>query len=202
MNLKKISIFATIPTLLLGISWVLEEFNLPVLAFTFFLAFFALSLLIFGMGWIKKFPKWTIHSIGISVIISLFLMNVSSPVLNRTEVWGIIALVPLILTIVTSFLLRPSFQPLRHLYNQIKEEKNILIFLFYGILPVILWMGFDEIYRPCLFIYPILLTIITAVTIILYLENKNKKHRNLILIFGTIIPIVIAIMGVMNVFGK
>jgi hypothetical protein len=202
MNLKKTSIFATIPTLLFGISWLLEEFNLPVLAFAFFLAFFALSLLIFGMGWIKNFPKWTIHSIGISIIMSLFLMNVSSPVLNRTEVWGIIALIPLILTLMLSLLLRPSFQPLKQLYNQIKEEKNILIFLFYGVLPVILCMGFDEIHRPCLFIYPILLTIITAVTIILYLESKNKKHRNIILIFGTIIPIIIAIMGVMNVFGK
>jgi glucose uptake protein GlcU len=127
-------------------------------------------------------------------------MNVSTPMLNRTEVWGIIALTPLILTLIISLLFHFSLQPLKQLYNQIKEEKNILIFLLYGILPVALWMGFDEIDRPLLFIYPILLTIITVATIILYLESQNKTHRNLILIFGTIIPIIIATIGIINLF--
>jgi len=194
-KIKKTSLFATIPILLYGICWLLEEFNFPILGFTFFLSSFVLYLLILGIGWVKNFPKWTIHSVGISVIMSLFLMYVTTPImLNRTEEWGIIALIPLIFTLIISLLLRPSFQPLKQLYNQIKEEKNILILLFYGILPLILWMGFDEIHRQTLFIYPIILTIIAIITIILYLENKSQKHRNLILIFGTIIPIIIAII--------
>ena len=197
-RIKKTSIFATIPILLFGISWLLED---TILGFTFFLASFVLYLLILGIGWVKNFPKWTIYSIGTSVVLSLFLMQVSSPMLYRTEEWGIIALIPLVLTLIFSLLFRPSFQPLKQLYNQIKEEKNILILLFYGILPLILWMGFDEIHRPTLFIYPIILTIIIGVTIILYLENKSKKQRNLILIFGTVIPIIIAVIGIMNLFG-
>jgi hypothetical protein len=202
MNLKKTTIFATFPILLFGISSSLEEFNLPILALICFIGFIALSLLIFGIGWVKSFPKWTIYSIGISVIMSLFIMNVSTPILNRTEVWGIIALTPLILTLIISLLFHFSLQPLKQLLKQIKEEKNILIFLFYGILPVVLWVGFDEIDRPFLFIYPILWTIITIVTIILYLESQNKKQRNLILIFGTVIPIIIAVIGIMNLFSK
>jgi len=200
-KIKKTSIFAAIPSLLFGISWVLEEFNLPILGFTFFLSAFVLYLLISGIGWVKNFPKWTVHSIGISIIMSLFLMKVSTPLFNQTEEWGIIALIPLILTLIISLLFNFSFQPLKQLYNQIKEEKNILIFLLYGVLPLVLWMGFDEIHSPSLFVYPTILTIIAVATIILYLENKSKTRRNVILTFGTIIPIIIAVIGIMNLFG-
>jgi len=199
LNFKKTSIYATIPILLFGISWVLEEFNITTLSFIFFLSSFVLSLFLLGIGWVTNFQKWTILSIGISVITSLLLMNVSSPMLHRTEVWGIIALIPLVLTLIISFLFRPSFQPLKQLYKQIKEEKNILLFLLYGTLPLILWIGFDEIHRPFLFIYPIVLTIITVITIVLYLENKSKKRRNLTLILGTIISILIAVIGIINI---
>lgn len=199
MNFKKTSIYATIPILLFGISWVLEEFSVTTLSFIFFLSSFVLSLFLLGIGWVTNFQKWTILSIGISVITSLLLMNVSSPMLHRTEVWGIIALIPLVLTLIISFLFRPSFQPLKQLYKQIKEERNILLFLFYGTLPLILWIGFDEIHRPFLFIYPIILTIITVITIVLYLEDKSKKRRNLTLILGAIIPILIAVIGIINI---
>ena len=201
-KIKKTSVYATIPILLFGISWALGEFNVTILAFIFFLGSIALSFLLLGIGWVKNFPKWTIPSIGISVIMSLFLTQVSTPLFYRTEVWGIIALIPLILTSFISFLLNPSFQPLKQLSNKIKEEKSILIFIFYGVLPLILWMGFDEIHRQTIFFYPIILTIIAIITIILYLENSIKTQRNLILVIGTILPIIIALLGIGNIFGK
>jgi len=203
-SFNKTSILTITPILLIGVLWLVEELwpTNSILSLIFFIGFIVSSLILLGIGWVKNFPKWTIHSIGISVIVSLFLMNVSSPILNRTEIWGFIALIPLILTLIISILIHPSFQPLKQLYNQIKEEKNVLIFLFYGILLFILMMGFDEIYRPFLFLYPVILTAITVTTTILYLENKSKTRRNLILIIGTIIPILIAIMGIMNLFGK
>jgi len=203
-KIKKTSILTTIPILLFGVSWLLEEIIVggSIIGLISFIGVIIAPLVLLGIGWVKNFPKWTIHSIGISVVLSLFLMNVSSPMLNRTEVWGIIALIPLFLTLIISILLNPSFQPLKQLGNQIKEEKNILLFLFYGVLPLVLWMGFDEIHRPLIFIYPIVLTIIIIATVILYLENKNKKRRNLILILGTIIPIIVAIVGIINLFGQ
>ena len=203
-KIKKTSFCATIPSLLFGISWLLEEIPAAsnILGFVFFIGSFITFLILLGIGWIKNFPKWTILSIGISIIMSLYLMNISVPMLNRTEVWGIIALIPLILTLIISFLLHPSFLPLKQLYIQIKEEKNILFFLLYGILPLILWLGFDEIHRPLLFIYPIILTAIVITTTILYLESNKKIRRRLILTLGTILPIIIAIVGIMNLFDK
>jgi hypothetical protein len=203
-NFNVTSILATIPILLIGVLWLVEELcpTNGILSLTFFIGFMVSSFILLGIGWVKNFPKWTIHSIGISFIVSLYLMNVSSPILNRTDVWGVFALIPLILTLIISILIHPSFQPLKQLYNQIKEEKNVLIFLFYGILLFILMMGFDEMHRPFLFMYPAILTVLAVITTILYLENKSKTQRNLILIIGTIIPILIAIMGIMNLFGK
>ena len=203
LNLKKTSILATLPILLFGISWLLEEFNATkgIVASIFFLGSIVLSLIYLGIGWVKKFPKWTLLSIGFSIIMSLFFMNASSPVLNRTEVWGVFALIPLLITLLISFLIHPSVQPLKQLYNQIKEEISVLFFLFYGILLFILCIGFDEIHRPFLFIYPTILTTLTVATPILYLENKSKTHRKLILILGTLIPVIIAIIGIVNLFG-
>jgi hypothetical protein len=203
-NINKTSILAIIPILFIGVLWLVEEFcpTNNIFSLIFFIGFMVSSFILLGIGWVKNFPKWTIHSIGISVIVSLYLMDVSSPFLNRTEVWGIYALIPLFLTIIIALLILPSFQPLKQLCNQVKEEKNILIFLVYGLLLFILMLCFDEIHRPLLFFYPIILTALTITTTILYLENKSKTRRNLILVIGTIIPILIAIMGIMNLFGK
>jgi hypothetical protein len=203
-NFHITSILAITPILLIGVLWLAEEFwpTNSILSLIFFIGFMVSSFILLGIGWVKNFPKWTIHSIGISVIVSLYLMGVSSPFLNRTEVWGIYALIPLFLTLIIAFLIHPSFQPLKQLCNKVKEEKNVLIFLVYGLLLFILMLGFDEIQRPFLFIYPVILTAITITTIILYLEDKSKTRRNLILLIGTVIPILIAIIGIMNLFGK
>jgi cytochrome bd-type quinol oxidase subunit 2 len=200
VNLKRTSILATLPILLFGILWLFEEFNSikGIAAFIFFLGSIFLSLIYLGIGWVKNFPKWTLLSIGFSIIMCLYLMNTPCLLLNRTEVLGIFALVPLLITLLISFLVHPSTQPLKQLYYKIKEEISVLFFIFYGILLFILYIGFDEIHHPFLFIYPIILITLTITTSILYLENKSKSHRKLILFLGTLIPVLIAIFGILN----
>ena len=202
LNIKKTSIIATIPVLSLGLSWFLVLFKPYFLSFAFFLGYIALSLLILGVGWVKNFPKWTIHSISASVFMSLYSMNVYFRIFNLTEVLGIIALIPLFITLLIAVLFNFSFQPLKQLGNQIKEEKNVFFFLFYGIFPFIINVCFDEIYHLTVLICVAILTIIEVVTIVLYLESNSKRHRNLILVFGTLLPIVITVIGVIHLSGK
>ncbi|MFA4853443.1 MAG: hypothetical protein WC599_13075 [Bacteroidales bacterium] len=200
-NLIKTTLLATIPVLLFGISWLFKYIDInKTIQFAFFISAIASMFVLFGIGWIKDFPKWTIHSIGFCLFISLMLMNISSPFLNRTETWGLLGLLPFALTLIISLSIHFTLQPLRQLFKQIKEEKNIIIFIFYGLLPIILWLEFDEIYYVSVIPYIIVLTILTALSVIIYLISSKKVVRTLTLILGILITNAIAITATTLIF--
>jgi hypothetical protein len=192
-NLTRTSFFAVIPVLLFGISWVFEYIDVhKSIQFAVLISAITSMFILFVIGWINDFPKWTIHSIGYCLIMSLFLMNVSSPYLNRHETWGILALLPLALTLIISMSIHFSLQPLKQLLKQIKEEWDITIFLLYGLLPILFWMEFDEIYSVAVIPYIIVLTVLTALSIIIYLTS-SKRAGTITLLLGIIITNSIAI---------
>lgn len=138
-NSIKTSIFAIIPILLFGISWLVTYLNVnEIIKTTLFISSIASMFILFGIGWVKDFPRWTIHSIGFCLFVSILFMNISSPYLNRSETWGLLALLPFALTLIISLLIHLSLQPLKQLLKQIKEDKSIIIFMVYGILPLLL----------------------------------------------------------------
>jgi hypothetical protein len=201
-KMKRTSFFAVIPVLLFGISWLLEFLDVQKsIPFAFFMGSVASMFFLLGIGWVKNFPKWTIHSIGFCLFISLMLMNVSSPFLNRHETWGALALIPLALTLVISLSVHFSLQPLRQLFRQIKEEKNIIIFIFYGILPFLFWLEFDEIHQVSVIPYIVVLTVLTASSLIMYLMSSRKRVRTMTLISGIIITNAVAITAITFIFN-
>jgi len=111
-----------------------------------------------------------------------------------------LALFPLALTLIISISIHCSVQPLKQLLKQIKEEKNIIVFLFYGILPIILWMEFDEIYQLSVIPFVIILTILTALSVIIYLISSKKRVRTMTLILGILITNAIAITAITFMF--
>jgi hypothetical protein len=197
------SLIATIPVLLFGTTWLFEyvETN-ETIQFIMFVATITSMLIFLGIGWVKDFPKWTLHSIGFCIFTSLWLMNVSSPFLNRTGTWGLLALLPLALTMTISISLHFSLQPLRQLFKQIIEENNIIIFLLYGFLPFIFWLEFDEIYHASVFPYIIILTILTALSIVIYLTSTKRIIRTLTLIIGFLVTNTIAITATTMFFNE
>ncbi|PKO95487.1 MAG: hypothetical protein CVU12_09695 [Bacteroidetes bacterium HGW-Bacteroidetes-7] len=200
-NLIWTSIFAIIPVLLFGTSWLFTYLDADkTIQFALFISSIASVFILFGIGWVKDFPKWTIHSIGFCLFISLMLMNISSPYLNRTDTWGLIGLLPFSLTLIISLSIHFSLQPLRQLFKQIKEEKNIIIFIFYSILPLILWFEFDEISNVSVIPYIIILTILTALSVTIYLISSKKVIRTLTLILGIFITNAIAITATTLLF--
>lgn len=182
------AVFASIPVLLFGIKWILEYLDLN-LTFKVVLSIFSIAPMFFllGIGWVKNFPKWSVYSIGFCLLISLMLMNISSPSLDRTEVWGVYGLMPLVVTLIISLTINFSLEPLKQLIKQIKEDFTTLLFILYGSLPLILWVEFDEIQSISAIPYIIILTVLTAAGVVVYLTSTKKLYRLLTMIIALIV---------------
>lgn len=180
--------FASIPVLLFGVKWILEHLDLN-LTFKVVLSIFSIAPMFFllGIGWVKNFPKWSVYSIGFCLLISLMLMNISSPSLDRTEVWGVYGLMPLVVTLIISLTINFSLEPLKQLIKQIKYDFTTLLFILYGSLPLILWVEFDEIQSISAIPYIIILTVLTAAGVVVYLTSTKKLYRLLTMIFALIV---------------
>ena len=182
------AVFASIPVLLFGIKWILEYLDLN-LTFKVVLSIFSIAPMFFllGIGWVKNFPKWSVYSIGFCLLISLMLMNISSPSLDRTEVWGVYGLMPLVVTLIISLTINFSLEPLKQLIKQIKDDFTTLLFILYGSLPLILWVEFDEIQSISSIPYIIILTVLTAAGVVVYLTSTKKLYRLLTMIIALIV---------------
>jgi len=193
-RLTKTSFFATIPVLLFGISWIFEfiEVNRTVY-YTSLLISIASMFFLFGLGWIKNFPKWTIHSIGFCLLISIYLMTISIPKLFGSELLGLFGLLPITVTMLVSIVFNFSLDPFRQLYSKVINDKSLLIFIFYGFLPVLLMFQFDEVHSIKLVPITIILTILTALGIVIYLDSNRKNLGAITLISGIILTNTIAI---------
>jgi len=195
-SLSKTSFLATIPILLFGISWVFEfiEVNRTVY-YSSLLISIASMFFLFGLGWVKNFPKWTTHSIGFCFLLSIYLMTISIPKLFGGDVLGIYGLLPIILTLLVSIAFNFSLEPLRQLYSKMKTDRSLLIFIFYGFLPVLLMFQFDEVHFVKLIPITIILTILTASSVLIYLNSTRNNFRTMTLIFGIILTNTIAMIA-------
>jgi len=194
-SLTKTSFLATIPILLFGISWIFEfiEVNRTVY-YSSLLIWIASMFFLFGFGWIKNFPKWTTHSIGFCFLLSIYFMTISIPKLFGDEVLGIYGLLPFTFTILVSIAFNFSLEPLRQLYSKLKTDKSLIIFIFYGFLPVLLMFQFDEVHSMKLVPITIILTILTALGVLIYLNSIRNNFRAMTLISGIILTNTIAMI--------
>jgi len=200
-NITLKSIFAIIPILLLGISWLLEMVKVDrTIVFTLEIGSIASMFVLFGIGWVKNFPKWTIHAIGFCFLFSIYAMNATVAKLNGGHLLGLYALLPLVVTLLISLFLHFSLEPVKQLYNSILKEWNVLIFMFYGFLPMLFMFEFDEIRHMSVIPIIIILTLLTALSMIIYLNNSRKIIRTISLILGIVITNGIAIISSMYVY--
>lgn len=203
ISISKTSFLATIPIFLFGISWLLEYTAVnQTICDIFLLSSIASMFILFGIGWVKNFPKWTIHSIGFCILISIYLMDLSIPKWTGGKLLGLLGLLPLLITLLISIILHFSLQPIKQLFSKISEEKNILIFIFYGFLPVMFMFEFDEIYHISVIPFTIILTILTALSVIIYLNSSKKLINTITLIFGIIITNGIAITASIYIWNN
>lgn len=195
------TILAAIPFLLFGMVWFMEIKKFPNdLELGIQIVAVATMFLLVGIGWVKGFPKWTVPSIGFCLLFSISFMFVTSPGFGRETPWGLWALLPLIITLLVSYLLNPTLKPLKNLGKMINEEQNVLLFAFYGILPIIFMMEFDEITHRSVIPFIIILTTLTITGAIIYLRSTKKIVRTLALILTILVTHTIAINAAIKIW--
>jgi len=72
--------------------------------------------------------------------------------------------------------------------------------MVYGILPLLLWIEFDEIYNAMVIPYVVVLTALTALSVTIYLISSKKTVRTLTVILGFLITNAIAITATTLLF--
>lgn len=72
--------------------------------------------------------------------------------------------------------------------------------MVYGILPLLLWIEFDEIYNAMVIPYVVVLTALTALSVTIYLISSKKTVRTLSVILGFLITNAIAITATTLLF--
>src|SRR3989339_210251 len=104
----RVSILSSLPFLFLGLididSFDYVKLPLYLSGLVFFVPVISMFVL-FVVGWIKEFPRWTIPSVGFCIIFSLLLMNVSIPSITGGTILGVWALLPFAMALIISIVL-------------------------------------------------------------------------------------------------
>ncbi|OGU12473.1 MAG: hypothetical protein A2X61_02665 [Ignavibacteria bacterium GWB2_35_12] len=195
----RVSILSSLPFLFLGLididSFDYVKLPLYLSGLVFFVPVISMFVL-FVVGWIKEFPRWTIPSVGFCIIFSLLLMNVSIPSITGGTILGVWALLPFAMALIISIVLKPSLKPLKKLAERIKDDTSLIVFSLYGILPISVLMVFDEVSDIKLIPILIIITLIITLGAFFYLYSSKKIIRTSSLILGIIFSLFISIISI------
>ncbi len=110
-----------------------------------------LMLLGLGIGWARRFPRWSYAYLGVVIMSTVFLADTSTPgfrLFDYTfgrEQWGWRGWLPLLALIVIMLLLTRSLRPLRQLLVGMWQDWTRLSFALYGALTwLILGVSYDN----------------------------------------------------------
>lgn len=148
--------------------------------------------ILLGSGWVMNFPRWSLPSIGFCLIFSLYMTNVSIPLLTDGRLLGFTALLPLLATIIISFTLKPGFEPFKKLQSKIADEPGLILFVFYGFMPFFTLLIFDEVAFPKL-LYMVFPIMIISTGAFMFYSSKVKLYRLMSLIIAIITSMLISI---------
>lgn len=183
------------PFIILGFIWLI--ILLPVNQSGVFLSVGLLFMFVlFTIGWIKGFPYWAFPVSCFVVLISVYAMSVSSPGLTGSrELLGFKALIPLVISIFIAIAFTRSTWPLKQLVLRIKNDWTLLVFAFYGFLPVMLMFLFDEVNWRYELPFALGLILLVLVGAYIYLKSSKKLIKILSLAIAAVLSVTIAIIA-------
>ncbi len=157
-----------------------------------FLTGLCLPALGFGLAWVKGFPRWAYPYVALALVLTLVWASSTSPgltVLGYTfghyELWGWRAWIPLLAAAGIALLVTRSSRQIRQLFEDIWQDWTRASFALYGILPLYVWIGFDEIEPSYRLPYVALMNGLLVAGAIGYLLTVRNWRRALALAAGT-----------------
>ena len=139
-------------------------------------------LIIMIAGWVKEFPGWVFPYWGFILLITLYMRNFTGTVFGyqvRGDWW---AWVPVVGVIVIGSLWARSLRPVSVLLKSVWKDWTLLSFVFYGALPLLFIVAYDEVHNDGPILSAIMLILGIGVTV--YMRTKNIWHKFACLVGG------------------
>ena len=190
---SRTSLLATIPFGLFGLAWAVSNsgLNIPAFIESFLLIVSVISMLIlFCIGWINDFPRWSFFSIGFCLLVSSFFMMVRIPPFSN-DLLGFWAWIPFLITLVICLMFKPSIGPLKKIVKRVKEEPALILFALYGFAPFFLFLLCDEIHSVWMLFVALLSTLILSSGIYFFLRSNKKKFRLFSIIISGLLAVIL-----------
>ena len=189
-----------------------ETSQFPYLLVYLFVCFFVFTVLLMpmlglGIGWAKAFPRWSYPYVGFALVLSLYFESQPTPSLTifgltflgstsgHTDLLGWRAWLPLAVAVVAAVLVTRSPRPLGQLFSDIWHDWTRLSFALYGLLPLLLWLFFDEVRPSFRLPYMVAMYVVLAVGALAYLLSREAWRRALALALGTAIALGVETYG-------
>jgi len=154
------------------------------------------------VGWIKGFPRWSYPYVGVSLLISLYRMNASTPGISffgyevfGRELWGWRSWIPLLIATVVALIISRSFRPVKRFFTNGWDDWTLFTFCMFGCMPMLVFLGFDEIDNLYTIYFTIGLNAVMILSAYVYMRGTRMWQRALALGVGIVIPVVVASLG-------
>jgi hypothetical protein len=181
--------------------WSIPDWFTSLVLYIFIFGLF-LTPVVMILAWCNNFPVWSYPYTVHFVIFSLYMTMVATPGLRLfrmdlfgRQVWGWRAWLPLLVIALVSLLLTRSFRPLAHFFTNIRADWTVLLFGFSGLLPLFVFIAFDEQDRLYSLIFMVILTALMVGMAWMYMISQHKRTRMLILLLGMLAVITTAILA-------
>lgn len=154
------------------------------------------------VGWIKGFPRWSYPYVGVSLLISLYLMNGSTPGISffgyevfGRELWGWRSWIPLLTATVVALIISKSFKPVKRFFTNGWEDWTLFTFCMFGWMPLLVWVVFDEVDNLYTIYFALGLNAVMILSAYAYMWGTRIWQRALALGIGIVITVAVASLG-------
>lgn len=142
------------------------------------------------LGALAGFPRWALPYLVYAIVFGLYIANASTPglvVFNiemwGRELWGFRAFVPLgIVVLLVACLNRHPWELVDKLWHGVGKDWSRLTFGLYGLLPLLVWISFDEMDNRYSFPGALLGLVLILCGAVFYLRLKSSFWRTLSMI--------------------
>jgi hypothetical protein len=156
-----------------------------------------------GVGWVKRFPRWSYPYVTLVVLFTLYWMSVATPgvrIFNYTfgsqDLWGWRAWIPFLVMAAVAILVTRSVRPVVQLVTGVRHDWTRLSFGLYGLMPLVVWISFDEVNMMYQLPYLIASTIALAGGALAYGRSARTWQRALSLLAGLTLAWAVTTVGV------
>ena len=163
----------------------------------------------FGLGWVKRFPRWSYPYASLACLFSLYLMPTSTPGLHLfgfetfgRQPWGPLACVPTLLMLLAGWLITRSWQPAGRFFTNLWSDLTLITFAMFGFMPLLTFISFDEVDRAYSLPFMVGLTAGMLATVAAYLRSVSPRQRVVSLTIGIVLIIAVNAAAPAAFFGR